>query len=98
MRWLLSSDSGPYNSWGNNPAMRASSIRFALNTANEVLEETKRSTEVIIQLGGTAVATQFAFHLPAKTKFEPVCCAWDGYDVLLNYHGFPSSCISVFAH
>ena len=44
--WALSSQSEPYNSWGNGSAMRVSPIGFALNDLNSVLQEAKRSAEV----------------------------------------------------
>jgi ADP-ribosylglycohydrolase len=46
MQWLLSEDNKPYNSWGNGSAMRVSPVGFAFNTADEVLEQAKRSAEV----------------------------------------------------
>ncbi|MDY6971124.1 MAG: ADP-ribosylglycohydrolase family protein [Thermodesulfobacteriota bacterium] len=45
-RWMLSSDSGPYNSWGNGSAMRVSPVGFAFNSVEEVLQEAKKSAEV----------------------------------------------------
>lgn len=44
--WALSSQSDPYNSWGNGSAMRVSAIGFALKDLNSVLQEAKRSAEV----------------------------------------------------
>jgi len=45
-RWLLSSDSRPYQSWGNGSAMRVSPVGFAFTTEEEVLSEAARSAEV----------------------------------------------------
>lgn len=44
--WLFSSDSKPYNSWGNGAAMRVSPIGFAFDSVDTVLEEAQRSAEV----------------------------------------------------
>ena len=44
--WLLSSNPKPYNSWGNGAAMRVSSVAYAGNTMEEVIELTKKVTEV----------------------------------------------------
>ncbi len=43
--WLFSSG-GPYNSWGNGSAMRASPVGFAFGSVKEVLGEAKRSAKV----------------------------------------------------
>ena len=44
--WALSSQSEPYNSWGNGSAMRVSAIGYAIDNLNSVLQEAKRSAEV----------------------------------------------------
>ena len=44
--WALSSQTEPYNSWGNGSAMRVSPIGFALKDLDSILEEAKRSAEV----------------------------------------------------
>lgn len=44
--WLTSEDAGPYNSWGNGSAMRASPIGFAFDSVDEVLAQAKQSAEV----------------------------------------------------
>ena len=44
--WALSSQTEPYNSWGNGSAMRVSPIGFALDDLDSVLREAKRSAEV----------------------------------------------------
>lgn len=44
--WLLSSNPKPYNSWGNGAAMRVSSVAYAGNTIEEVIELSKKVTEV----------------------------------------------------
>ena len=45
-RWLQSDSMAPYNSFGNGSAMRVSSVGFAFNKLNEVLQEAKRTAEV----------------------------------------------------
>lgn len=44
--WLASEDAGPYNSWGNGSAMRASPVGFAFESVDEVLAQAKHSAEV----------------------------------------------------
>lgn len=45
-QWLFSTESAPYNSWGNGSAMRVSPVGFAFDSVEEVLQEAKRSAEV----------------------------------------------------
>ena len=45
-RWLLASDSAPYNSWGNGAAMRVSPVGFAFESVEDVLIEAARSAAV----------------------------------------------------
>ncbi len=45
-RWIYSSDSSPYNSWGNGSAMRVSPVGFARDSVDAVLNEAKKSAEV----------------------------------------------------
>lgn len=44
--WAGSSESGPYNSWGNGAAMRISPVGFAYESLDEVLERAKAYTEI----------------------------------------------------
>jgi ADP-ribosylglycohydrolase len=44
--WIFSSQSGPYNSWGNGSAMRVSPVGFAFESIDAVLEEAERSASV----------------------------------------------------
>jgi ADP-ribosylglycohydrolase len=44
--WANSSNSEPYNSWGNGSAMRVSPVGFAFNELDTVLTEAKRSAEI----------------------------------------------------
>ena len=43
--WASSSNREPYNSWGNGSAMRVSSVGYAFNRLEQVLQEAKRSAE-----------------------------------------------------
>lgn len=45
-KWLKSSNSEPYNSFGNGSAMRVSPVGFAFNSLKDVLHEAKKSAEV----------------------------------------------------
>ncbi len=44
--WLYSTDSRPYNSFGNGSAMRVSPVGFAFETREEVLAEAEKSAAV----------------------------------------------------
>ncbi|OPY86392.1 MAG: ADP-ribosylglycohydrolase [Syntrophus sp. PtaU1.Bin208] len=46
LKWILASESKPYNSWGNGSAMRASPIGFAYPTVETVMAEARKSAEV----------------------------------------------------
>jgi len=46
LRWLFGEIAGPYNSYGNGSAMRVSSIGWAFEDLDSVLEEAARSAEV----------------------------------------------------
>ncbi len=45
-KWLNHEETGPYGSWGNGSAMRASPIGFAFSTTEEVLNQAKLSAEI----------------------------------------------------
>ena len=45
-RWAMSSDSRPYNSWGNGAAMRISPVGFAFSNLDELLKKAKAYTEI----------------------------------------------------
>ena len=45
-RWIFSKEHKPYNSYGNGSAMRVSAIGFYFNSAEEILDEAKKSAEV----------------------------------------------------
>ena len=44
--WASTTNSMPYNSWGNGSAMRVSPVGFAFKTLEEVTEEARRTAEV----------------------------------------------------
>ena len=44
--WFLADDAGPYQSWGNGSAMRASPIGVAMTTIDDVMQEAERSAVV----------------------------------------------------
>ncbi|MCX7086718.1 MAG: ADP-ribosylglycohydrolase family protein [Methylococcales bacterium] len=44
--WLNSASLEPYDSWGNDSAMRVSPIAYAFDSVEEVLENAKKSAEV----------------------------------------------------
>ena len=46
LQWLHSPSKAPYNSWGNGSAMRVSSVGFAFNSVDEVLDEARKTAEV----------------------------------------------------
>lgn len=68
-KWLFSTKSKPYNSWGNGSAMRVSPIGFAFDTVATVLEEARRSAEITHNhpegIKG-AQATALAVHLARR--------------------------------
>lgn len=45
-RWIHSTGTQPYNSWGNGSAMRVSPVGFAFKTIDNILGEAKKSAEV----------------------------------------------------
>ena len=46
IKWLMTADAPPYNSWGNGSAMRVSPVGFAGKTMEEVLREAAKSAAV----------------------------------------------------
>lgn len=45
-KWFASDDAGPYGSWGNGSAMRASPVGVAMGTIDDVMREAERSAVV----------------------------------------------------
>ena len=76
-RWLNSSHSEPYNSWGNGSAMRVSPVGFAFNSMEEVLKESEKSAAVthnhpegIKGAQATALAVFLALQKKSKTEIR----------------------------
>lgn len=74
-RWLRSSSSTPYNSFGNGSAMRVSPVGFAFDSLDKVLEEAKKSAEVTHNhpegiKGAQAVAAVIFLARTGKNKGE----------------------------
>lgn len=73
--WLNSDNTKPYNSFGNGSAMRVSSVGFAYDTLEEVLEMAKQSSEVTHNhlegiKGAQATASAIFLARQGKTKKE----------------------------
>lgn len=45
-RWVQSSDTEPYNSWGNGSAMRVSPVGFAFNSTQDIIREAEKTAIV----------------------------------------------------
>lgn len=45
LKWMVTPNAKPYNSFGNGSAMRVSPVGFACDSADEVLHEARRSAE-----------------------------------------------------
>ncbi len=46
IRWLLSDDNEPYNSWGNGSAMRVSAVGYACDSVASVLQQAEQTALV----------------------------------------------------
>ncbi len=46
IRWLLSDDNEPYNSWGNGSAMRVSAVGYACDSVASVLQQAEQTAVV----------------------------------------------------
>jgi ADP-ribosylglycohydrolase len=46
LRWLLSEDDQPYNSWGNGAAMRVSAVGYACDSVGSVLQQAAQTAAV----------------------------------------------------
>ncbi len=74
-QWLISSTYIPYGSWGNGSAMRSSPVGWAFDTAEEVLEEARKTAEVTHNhpegiKGAQAVALAVYLARTGSTKAE----------------------------
>jgi len=75
VKWLYSKSPKPYNSYGNGSAMRVSSIGFAFNDLDIVMNEAKKSAEVTHNhpegiKGAQAISAAIFFARTGKTKNE----------------------------
>lgn len=104
-RWIFSSDSRPYNSWGNGSAMRVSPVGFAFDSMEDVLSEAKKSAEVthnhpegIKGAQATALAVFMARSGKSKTNIKQEISDRFGYnldralDDIRPHYSFDISC------
>ncbi len=87
-RWMFSSDSKPYYSWGNGSAMRISAVGFAFSSPDDILNEAKKSAEVthnhpegIKGAQATALAIFLARTGESKETIKKEICNRFGYDL-----------------
>jgi ADP-ribosylglycohydrolase len=105
LEWLFSSDPKPYGSWGNGSAMRVSPVGFAFDTAEEVLDEARKSAEPthnhlegIKGAEATALAVFLARTGSRKDFIREEITARFGYDLtrtidkIRPVYGFDGSC------
>jgi ADP-ribosylglycohydrolase len=88
MRWMLSPDINPYNSFGNGSAMRVSPVAHAFSSLSEVLEHAKLSAECthnhpegIKGAQATALAVYLARHGSYKDDIRSAVEEQTGYDL-----------------
>lgn len=87
-QWIRFENMEPYNSWGNGSAMRVSSVGFAYNDLESVMNEAKRSAEVthnhpegIKGAQATAVAIYMARTGQSKEQIKSAIAKSFGYDL-----------------
>ena len=87
-KWFASDDAGPYGSWGNGSAMRASPIGVAMATIDDVLAEAERSAIVTHDhaegIKGAQAAALAVFLARARVPKEDIrreLAARFGYDM-----------------
>jgi ADP-ribosylglycohydrolase len=87
-RWLLVTESRPYNSWGNGSAMRISPVGFAFDAAEEVLHQagqcaavTHNHPEGIKGAQATALSVYLARTGKSKTQIRQQISGRFGYDL-----------------
>ncbi len=103
--WLRSSNSAPYNSWGNGAAMRVSPIGFAFSNPDEVLLQARMSAEIthnhpegIKGAQATALAVYLARTHHDKSRIKLEIAQRFGYDLdrtlddIRPWYVFDSSC------
>lgn len=74
-RWASSSNSAPYNSWGNGAAMRISPVGYAYDDLDTVLHKAREFTEITHNhpegiKGGQATAAAIFLARTGKSKAE----------------------------
>ena len=86
--WLHTTESRPYNSWGNGSAMRVSAIGFAYPSLEIVLEKAKQSAEIthnhpegIKGAQAIAAAIFFAKNKRRKDEIKRYMVEQFGYDM-----------------
>jgi ADP-ribosylglycohydrolase len=88
IRWLMSDDAPPYNSWGNGSAMRVAPVGFAFGNIETVLREAANSAAVthnhpegIKGAQATALAILLARQKTSKTDIREAIVQRFGYDL-----------------
>jgi ADP-ribosylglycohydrolase len=86
--WLFAPDSGPYNSWGNGSAMRASPVGLAFDTEADVLHQAEQSAVVthdhpegVRGAQATALAVFLARQGVGKEELRTTISGRFGYDL-----------------
>ena len=86
-QWMQSSDSQPYNSWGNGSAMRVSPVGFAFDSVEAVIVEAQKTAAVthnhpegIKGAQATALAIYLAKQGAAKDLIRHTVADRFGYD------------------
>jgi len=87
-RWLLTTESQPYNSWGNGSAMRVSPVGFAFDSTEKVLHQAARCASVthnhpegIKGAQATALAVYLARTGKSKSQIRKQISGRFGYDL-----------------
>ncbi|MFQ5464418.1 MAG: ADP-ribosylglycohydrolase family protein [Thermodesulfobacteriota bacterium] len=88
LEWVLTPGAGPYNSWGNGSAMRASPVGWAFDTAEEVLRQagltalpTHNHPEGVLGAGAAALAVYLARTGSGKEEIRGAISRVSGYDL-----------------
>jgi ADP-ribosylglycohydrolase len=99
IRWLLSDDPQPYNSWGNGAAMRVSPVGFAFDTIEETLEQARLTAvishnhpEGIKGAQATALAVFLARTGHDKEDIREQISRRFGYDLQRSVEGIRPGC------
>jgi ADP-ribosylglycohydrolase len=105
IRWILSDNPKPYNSWGNGAAMRVSPVGFAFDTVATVLREAAKTAKIshnhpvgIKGAQATALAVFLARVARDKDRIKMELSHRFGYDLnrtvdtIRPSYGFDVSC------